>query len=78
MKLIFITDNGSHHKKFNLGWRTAVMVLSIISFLIITLFLVFKNSESKDDAISINEIQLLNKFDLMLMRTAELEGQVNV
>ena len=74
MKLIFISDNGSHHRKFNLsGWSIAALFL-ISSALIIALFAAFK--PLKKDIILKNEIQLLNKFDSMLLKTAKLEGQV--
>ncbi len=75
MKLIFISDNGSYHRKFNLnGWSIAALLFLFSSTLIIALFAAFK--PLKKDIISKNEIQLLNKFDSMLLKTAKLEGQV--
>ena len=74
MKLIIISDNGSHHRKFNLnGWFVTALLL-IFSAIIIALFVAPKSIEK--DLISKKEIQLLNKLDSMLMKTAKLEGQV--
>jgi len=73
MKLILISDNGSLHQKFNLnGWFvTAFLCMCVIAILS---YLSFKSSQ--ENIISKTEIQLLNKFDSILIRAAKLEGQV--
>lgn len=74
MKLILISDNGSHHRKINLNLRFAAILLVIISLLMISLLVAFKPIVK--NVISKSEIKLLNKFDAMLLKTAALEGQV--
>ncbi len=63
MKLILISDNGSHHRKFNFSWRTVAVLLLVSSLIAITVLLA--STPSKQDVISKNEIQLLNEFDSM-------------
>ena len=74
MKLIFISDNGCHHRKFNLAQLSAVALLIVLSVVLITALIVSKTN--KKSVISKNEIQLLNKFDSLLLKTAKLEGQI--
>jgi len=76
MKLIFISDNGSYHRKINFSWRSDTVLLFIFSVIAITLFFVSKSS--KKDGVLKNEIQLLNKHDSLLMIKAKLEGQVKL
>ena len=74
MKLIIISDNGCHHRKFKLSGWTAITLFLICSGIIVTYFSVSKHL--KKEIISKNEIQLLNKFDSLLVKTAKLEAQV--
>jgi len=74
MKLIIISDNGSYHRKIIISWLFWAVLVSIFCVIAITLFVTYKPIDT--DAISKNEIQLLNKLDSMLMKTAKLEGQV--
>lgn len=74
MKLIFISDNGSHHRQIDLSLRSLALILLIFSMLFITYLTVSKDFNK--DLISINEINLLNKFDSVLLKAAKLEAQV--
>jgi len=74
MKLIFVSDNGRHHKKFNIDIPSfSLFFLSLVLF-VATFFAATKYF--KNQAISHSEISLLNKFDALLVKTAKLEGQV--
>lgn len=75
MKLIIISDNGSYHRKIIISWRFLAILVLILSVVAITALVGYKLLFDTD-TISKNEIQLLNKFDSMLMKTAKLKGQV--
>ena len=74
MKLIFVSDNGSHHKKLNLDIPS--LVLFSLSTILFVLSLIGTVNYFKSKYISDTDIRLLNRFDSMLIKTAKLEGQV--
>ena len=74
MKLIFISDNGSYHKRFNLEWKSCTLLLLSLALIFSSIFYIV--NYSKQDSISSSEIMLLKKFDSMLLKAAKLEGQV--
>ena len=78
MKLIFISDNGRHHKKLNIKlWSHLVLPLFLFSLLImtgITAINYYQNAEN--EMISDHEVKLLGKFELLLKKTTVLEAQV--
>ena len=79
MKLIYISDNGRHHKKLEISSWSIIAILLMISVSISALFFYVKVSNNKPldaRAISKHEIEVLKKFDSMLLKTAELEAQV--
>ena len=74
MKLLFVSDNGRHHKKINLDIPSlGLFIFSAVLFLIaiIGTFSYFKKA-----GITESEIRLLNGFDAMLVKTAKLDSQV--
>lgn len=73
MKLIFVSDNGRHHKKLNLDIVSSALFL--MSTVLFTAALIGAINYYESDSISYSEIRLLNKFDAMLLKTAKLEGQ---
>lgn len=73
MKLIFINDNGSWHRKLHLN---AWVGLAFLCLCVAAIASYLSFLSSKQTAISKNEIQLLNNFDSILMKTAKLEAQV--
>ena len=83
MKVIFISDNGNHHKKINLKlWAQLVIPLFILSLITIAITVIAsKNHQAKisieNHKISENEIKLLDKFDLLLKKVATLEAEVD-
>ncbi len=74
MKLIFISDNGCHHRKIDISLRSLSFMLLFFIMLFITYLTVSKHF--KEDLISANEINLLNKFDSVLLKAGKLEAQV--
>ncbi len=74
MKLLFVSDNGRHRKKFNLDIPVlGLFLLSIISFAVaITGTYHYFNG----DALSDSEKRFISEFDSMLIKTAKLEGHV--
>ncbi len=74
MKLIIINDNGSRHRKIKISFFSILGMMLIASLLILALFNISKYMS--DDVISSNEIRLLNKFDSILLKAADLDAQV--
>ena len=74
MKLIIISDNGSHHRKINISWLSASSLIFVLFLLIIAFFNMSKYLNK--DIITKQEINLLNKFDSVLLKAAKLEGEV--
>ncbi len=74
MKLLFVSDNGRHHKKINLD--IPMLVLFLLSIILFSLAILGTLNYFKSHRISKSEIHLLNTFDAMLIKTAKLEGQV--
>jgi murein DD-endopeptidase MepM/ murein hydrolase activator NlpD len=83
MKLIFISDNGCHHKKIKLKlWLLVLLSLLIISLVSFTALVaiekykIINNKNNKINDISRNEINVLNRFNLLLTKIASLEAEV--
>ena len=74
MKLIIISDNGSHHKKFNISRLSIIFLIFIFTMFIILFFKPL--NYLKKDTITKHEINLLNKFDSVLLKAARLEAEV--
>lgn len=74
MKLLFVSDNGRHHKKINLDIPS--LGLFFLSVILFTVAIIGVFNHFRSDVISDSEIRLLNRFDGLLIKTAKLEGQV--
>ena len=81
MKVIFLSDNGSHHQKYNVKlWTHIILPLSLLTLFVITSFSAnnyyAKYSDEKLQ-ISHHEKRLLSKFDLLLKKASALEAEID-
>jgi len=74
MKLIFVSDNGRHHKKVN--FNALSLFFSFMALVLCVSAIVSIIDTHRKKAISTSEIKLLDKFDSVLSKAAKLEGQV--
>ena len=81
MKVIFLSDNGSHHQKLTIKvWSHIVLPLFLLTLFVVTVFSA-KNyySEYSDENLqnSHHEKKLLSKFDLLLKKASTLEAEID-
>ncbi len=81
MKVIFLSDNGSHHQKFTVKlWSHIILPLLLVTLFVVTSFAVnnyYANYSDEKLQISHNEKKLLSKFDLLLKKVSTLEAEID-
>jgi len=81
MKVIFLSDNGSHHKKFTVKlWSHIILPLSLVTLFAVTSFAAnnyYANYSDEKLQITQNEKKLLSKFDLLLKKASTLVAEID-